>query len=174
MAALDGSPNQSPWNTPYTRRPTIADFNNAQKIDDPNASPPNPQTDPNAGEENTVKFCIVAMATMIPSAEVSVTAGSSPTISNVLSPVDAVNGNAAAFTLTRVGAGHYKIETTTGTTALPALVGQPEAWINALLGATESGIGATYITGPLGHPAIEINVTVGGALADANFTVRFR
>lgn len=170
---LDGAPNQNPWDPTYSRRPLITDFNNAQKIDDP-SYPPNPQTDPSAGEENTVKFCLVAMSVMTPSAEVSVTAGGSPSISSVLSPCDAVNGNLSAFTLTRVAAGNYKIETTTGATILPALVGQPEAWINALSGSASYGIGCTYITGPLGHPAIQVNTTSGGTLADLNFTVRFR
>lgn len=167
---------QNVWDYPYFRRPSTADFNSCQKQDDP-AYPPNPTTDPSAGEWNTAQLCLIAMAQMIPTAIVCVTGGSSPTISAVLSPVDTLNGNISAFTLTRVSAGKVWVELTTATVLnnMPAVVGQPSADINAVLGAHNYAAGAVYGTGPeFGNQAAEVTTVVDGALADLSFTVTFR
>jgi hypothetical protein len=165
--------NQNPFDSPLFRRPSLVDFNDCQKQNDPNAAPPNPTTDPSAEEWNTMQFCIVAMAQMIPVAEVTVNSGS-VVISIVLSPVDTINGNISAFTLTRVSAGIYWIELTTAN-SLPALIGQPRAFLNEVLGNHDYSIGATYGTGPaFGNPAVKVVTTVDAAHADLNFTVLFR
>lgn len=172
-----GGTNQNPFDTPLFRRPSLVDFNDCKKQNDPDAAPPNPTTDPSAEECNTVQLSLVAMAQMVPVAEVCVAGGASPTIQTVLSPVDTINGKIAAFTLTRSSAGIVWVELTTNTSTdtLPALIGQPRAFINAVLGAHTYGIGAVYGTGPaFGNPAVEVTSVIDGALADLSFTVLFR
>jgi hypothetical protein len=170
----NNAPNSNPWNSPYYSKPSIAMFNNAQKENDPNEQPPNPTTDPNAEEENTVKFCLVAMGQMTPTAIVSVTGGSTPSITSVLSPVDSLNGNLSAFTLTRTAAGEVWVELTTSGSS-PPFIGQPSATINAQLGAHNYAIGAIYGTGPaFSNPAVLVTTTEDGALSDQSFSVTFR
>jgi hypothetical protein len=166
--------NQNTFDTPLFRRPSLVDFNDCQKENDPNAAPPNPTTDPSAEEYNTMQLCIVAMGQMIPVAEVCVVGGASPTIATVLSPVDTINGQVAKFTLTRVSAGIVWVELTTNTLTdtLPALIGQPRAFVNA---STDTTIGAVYGTGPaFGNPAVKVTTFTAGSAADASFTVIFR
>jgi hypothetical protein len=172
-----GGTNQSPWDVPLFRRPNAADFNDCQKIDDPDAAPPNPQTDPSAEEDNTAKLSIVAMAAMIPSAEVSVTPGVSPVITSVISPCDNLNGELGAFTLTRNGAGDYWVELTNATSMnnMPAVVGQPQGYLNIQCGPHNFAIGTVYGTGPaFGNQAIRVTTIMDATLADLNFTVVFR
>ena len=173
MPGTNGT-NQNPFDTPLYRRPSLVDFNDCKKENDPDAAPPNPTTDPSAEEDNTVKLSVVAMAQMTPIAEVCVVGGASPTIATVLSPVDTINGQIAAFTLTRSAAGKVWVELTTAGT-LPAVIGQPWCFINAVLGAHTYAIAAVYGTGPaFGNPAIEVTTNIDGALADLSFTVLFR
>lgn len=170
----NNAPNANPWDAPFLRRPSLQDFNNAQKTDDPNAPAPDPSTMPNSAEENTVKFCLVAMGQMIPSAEVSVTAGGSPAITSTLSPTDTLNGNLGAFTITRNAAGDYWVELTTASSAL-ALIGQPRAYLNVVGGAHNYSVEATYGTGPAhSNPAARVTTQQDGVLTDLNFTVVFR
>ena len=108
------------------RPPNLADFNGAQKQDD-GGEPPDPTTMPNAPEDNTCKQTLVAMGQILPLIEVSVDADASPAvIVNVLSPVSAIQGNPAAFYLTRTAAGNYHVEIGNG---LPVgrLLGVPAA-----------------------------------------------
>jgi hypothetical protein len=173
----NSSPGQNPWDSPYFSRPSLNDFNSAQKSNDPSAPPPNPTTDPSAEEYNELCFLAVALAQMVPSAEVYVLASSSPSISSVVSPNDAVNGNAAAFTLTRTAAGNYTITTTAGATALPAPPNGAPAKANivgTLDGTHNYSIAATYVSASSGLYAIQVTTALNGTLTDMNFVVTFR
>ena len=173
----NSSPGQNPWDSPYFSRPSTNDFNGCSKFDDPAAPAPNPLTDPSSAEYNELCFLVVALAQMVPSAEVFVLASSSPSISSVVSPNDAVNGNAAAFTIVRTGAGNYTIETTTGATALPAPPNgaPPKASIVGTLDGTHNySIAATYTMAPSGKQAIQVTTALNGTLTDMNFVVTFR
>lgn len=153
-------------------RPAISDFNGAQKINDPNAPPPNVNTDPNAPEYNELCADIVAIGQVTPLARVSVAAGASPSITKVIAPGTGVNGNLGAFILTRNGVGNYTLETLSNTT-LPPFTSDPAPNLVGLLGAHNYGIAAQYITGPNGHPAAQVTTTIDGVLADFNFAVTF-
>ena len=159
------------------RPPNITDFNGAEKEDDAE-EPPDPNTMPNAPEWNTVEQTLVAMGAMCPLAEVAVTAGSLPAISNVLSPSSAVNGNPAAFYLTRNAAGDYWVETGNGSVAFPAVSGSPKSWITSLTAGTvaisQGTIVCQYGTGPNSQQAIRVRTYAAGSLTDMNFCVSFR
>ena len=166
------SPNANTWDLSPPRRPALADFNGAAKSDDAN-NLPDPTTMPSSAEYNTMQLLLVAMGNMIPSAEVSVLAGASPTILYVTSPVSAVNGQPSAFVVTRNAAGNYVIEPTSAN-MLPASVGLPRAFLNSV-GNSSATIGAAPTTGPVhGYPAVQVETFQAGVLTDLPFTVLFR
>jgi hypothetical protein len=166
------APNANTFDLSPPRRPTIADFNNASKQDDPN-NPPNIATMPNSGEWNTMAFLLVALGQSIPTARVSVDASASPSIASVIGPGTAVNGKTSAFVLTRVGAGEYWVECATSA-LLPTAGSQPSAYLNSATAIASASASATYGTGPsLGNPAVLVLTDIGGSLADCNFTVDF-
>lgn len=160
--------NGNPYDQSPPIRPSIADFNGAQKIQDPNAPPANPNTDPLASEYNELCSTTVAFGQVTLLARVSVNGGASPTITKVVSPVSSVNGNLSAFILTRNAAGDVWVECATNTT-LPPFLSDPTASVVTL---TTGGASAQYGTGPNSHPAARVQ-TFTNALTDLNFVVSF-
>lgn len=91
------SPDANTFDLVPPRRPGTSDFNGIAKVDDL-AYPPDPTTQPNAAEWNTVEFLLVALGKVCPLALISVTGGSPPTLFGFVSVSSSVLGSSITFT----------------------------------------------------------------------------
>ena len=145
------------------QQPSNVTFNDCQKQNDPNpnAPPLNPVTDPNAPEYNQLCSLAIAYGVMMPTARICLNGGS---ITSVVSTVQAVNGQLAAFSVTGPS-GARVIEWTTSQ-MLPAVRSAPTASLNFVLGAHTYAVSALYVTGPNGRQAIEVTSVLDGVVQD--------
>lgn len=157
--AANASPNANTFELVPPRRPGAADFNGIAKID-VTASPPDPQTQPNAYEWNTLEFLAIAAGKMIPVAILSVTGGSSPVI-NAFTTASSLLV-LGTFTITRVSAGVVQITWAAGT--FPTAATQPKAHLN---GTTAGMVTCENISN-----GVQVNTfNASGAVTDLSFTV---
>ena len=156
--------------------PSGETFNDCAKEDDTSELQLNPLTDPNSEEYNYLCSLAIATATVQASAIVSVMNGA---VTSCLSPVQSVSGNLSAFSITNPSAGVTILEWTAQgengpNQMLPPQRAQPGVSFTGVLGANTYAISATYVTGPNGHPAVQVTTVVGGALANLASTIGFQ
>jgi hypothetical protein len=160
QSTFDGNPNTSPpTTTPY--RPGLDDFDGAQCIDDP-SEPVETNDMPRSSCWNTFGYMLVSACKMIAVANISVTAGVSPTTAFWNTAANNIAAN--PFTITRNSVGNYSLTFTAGT--FPAPTSAARAFLNVLLGAHNYSIGCVNIAN-----GVQVTTTQDGALTDLNFTV---
>lgn len=147
-----------------SRRPGISDVGGAAYLDDA-TYPPDPDTMPSADALNQWQRQIVALAKVAPVARLSVAWDGS---SYLLTQVQGCGANvvAGAFTLTRIAAGHCRIEWATD--LLPASAGAPAAALNKASAITSSAAIAASLTLPT---QLDVYIVENGVATDLPFVV---
>jgi hypothetical protein len=172
-STFDGNPNAStPVVVPY--RPGAPDFNGIGLQDNPQY-PPNPLTMPTAALLNTWSALSVVFGRMIPVLRLSVTGGTTPSISQFIAAPDYVGGTLGSstptpitlstFTVTHVSTGKVQITWPAGT--LPTATTQPSAHLNGVL---SSGYSASVSATPITN-GVEVDTLLSGVYSDMSFTV---
>lgn len=106
------APNASPFDLTPPVRPGTDHFNGIAKIDDA-AYPPNPQTQPNADEWNTIEWLLLSIGRVMPVAVFTVTNSGTPILTKVQTA--AKDKSPGDFTVTDVATGRVRIEWAAGT-----------------------------------------------------------
>lgn len=153
------APNASTFDLATSRRPGTDDFNGIAKVDDA-AYQPDPTTQPNAAEWNTIEWLLLAVCRVMPVMVLSITGGNPPTLANFLTaPKNIIAGN---LTITRVGAGNVQITWPAG--KFPPSASPPIAGLN-------SG-GSGMIDAVVISNGVQVRTyNAAGAATDLSFTV---
>jgi len=151
------APNASPFDLVPPVRPGKQHFNDITKEDDANFRP-NPQTQPNAPEWNTIEWLLLSIGRVMPVAVFSVTNTGTPIFSKVVTaPKDKSAGD---FTIADLGAGVVQITWPANT--FPPVAAEPSVSLNA-------GPGMCHVTSITN--GIEVRTyNSSGAAADLSFT----
>lgn len=151
------------WEIPIgdggARRPTIADLGGADFVDDDDYPPPRDGSEPYATEYNQSKKQIRAVASVAPSAILTVDfAAGVPFVDKLMAPSSTLT--TGDFTITDGGPGLTTIEWSAG--ALPEIVCDPLVTANGNGAANAEVMGSTEIL---------VRTFAGGVAADVRFTV---
>lgn len=118
--------NISTWDLATPRRPSLDDFEGAEKQNDDDF-PPDPEKDPTAEEYNELCQLVVGFGRMIPNAIVCVAGGATPSVAGFSAmPIAVIT---STFTVTRNGAGDVSITWPANT--FPTPICRPRAYLNA-------------------------------------------
>lgn len=141
------------------RRPTIADLGGADFVDDDDYPPPRDGSEPYATEYNQSKKQVRAVASVSPSAILTIDfAAGVPFIDKLMAPSSVLT--AGDFTITDDGTGLTTIEWVSGT--LPEIVCDP------LVTANGDGAVNAEVMGPT---EILVRTFASGVAADVRFTI---
>lgn len=155
------APNSSTFDMSPPQRPGKEHFNDISKEDDTN-EPPDPNTQPNAAEWNTIEFTLLSVGRVVPTVVISIVGGDPPSLASfTAAPKATVTGS---FNITRTGAGNVLIEWPAN--MFPPSVARPVASLNAgpgMIHAVMEGDGVRVHT-----------YNSAGAATDLSFTVEVR
>lgn len=153
------------WEIPIVdggaRRPTIADLGGADFLDDDDYPPPRDGSEPYATEYNQSKKQVRAVASVSPSAILTIDfAAGVPFIDKLMAPSSVLT--AADFTLIDDGVGQTRIQWAAGT--LPEIVCDPIA-------STSAPSGVHTVNASVSGPTEITILTFTGGYADVRFTI---